>query len=81
MARGALAGESSEGPRNAATILMLLIARGGDPTPQQIAAIRQTVATVFGFEGELVERLTQALHRQQRRQLRRRGLLARWPAA
>ena len=52
MARGAPAGESSEGPRNAATILMLLIARGGDPTPQQIAAIRQTVATVFGFEGE-----------------------------
>src|SRR5215468_5650394 len=47
-------------PRDAAIILMLLIARGGDPTPQQIAAIERTVAKVFGFAGELVERMTQA---------------------
>jgi uncharacterized tellurite resistance protein B-like protein len=47
-------------PRDAATILMLLIARGGDPTPQQIAAIERKLVEVFGFEGELVERMTQA---------------------
>ena len=47
-------------PRDAATVLMLLIARGGDPTPQQIAAIEQTMEKVFDIEGELVERLTQA---------------------
>jgi uncharacterized tellurite resistance protein B-like protein len=47
-------------PRDAATILMLLIARGGDPTPQQIAAVEQTLRTAFGFEAERVERMTQA---------------------
>ena len=49
-----------EDPRDAATILMLLIARGGDPTPQQITAIEQTLSRTFGFQGELVERMTQA---------------------
>jgi hypothetical protein len=47
-------------PRDAATILMWLIPRGGDPTPEQIAAIEKTVATEFEFEHELTERLTQA---------------------
>jgi hypothetical protein len=47
-------------PRDAATVLMLLIARGGDPTPQQIAAIEHTIVTVFGFEADRVERMTQA---------------------
>jgi uncharacterized tellurite resistance protein B-like protein len=47
-------------PRDAATVLMVLIARGGDPTPQQTAAIRETLAGVFGLAGEAVERLTQA---------------------
>jgi hypothetical protein len=47
-------------PRDAAIVLMLLVARGGDPTPQQIATIEQTIAKVFGFECDLVERMTQA---------------------
>ena len=47
-------------PRDAATILMLLIARGRDPTAQQIAAIEETMRAVFGFEQDLTERLTQA---------------------
>jgi uncharacterized tellurite resistance protein B-like protein len=48
-------------PRDAATVLMLLIARiGRDPTREQIAAIEQTVRTVFGFDRDLSERMTQA---------------------
>jgi uncharacterized tellurite resistance protein B-like protein len=48
-------------PRDAATILMLLIARaGGDPTREQIAAIETKVRAVFGFDQELTERMTQA---------------------
>jgi uncharacterized tellurite resistance protein B-like protein len=48
-------------PRDAATVLMFLIARvGGDPTREQIAAIEEIVQRVFAFEGELVERMTQA---------------------
>ena len=48
-------------PRDAATILMLLIARaGGDPTREQIAAIESTVRRAFGFGGEMTERMTQA---------------------
>jgi hypothetical protein len=47
-------------PRDAATILMFLIPRGGDPTPEQIAAIEKTVGAEFEFEHELTERLTQA---------------------
>ena len=47
-------------PRDAATVLMLLIPRGGDPTPQQVAAIENALRTVFDFDQELTERLTQA---------------------
>jgi uncharacterized tellurite resistance protein B-like protein len=48
-------------PRDAATILMLLIARhDGDPTREQIALIEAKLRGVFGFEHELTERMTQA---------------------
>jgi hypothetical protein len=47
-------------PREAATILMLLIPRGRDPTPEQVAAIENTLRTVFDFEHDLTERMTQA---------------------
>jgi uncharacterized tellurite resistance protein B-like protein len=48
-------------PRDAATILMLLIARTGhDPTREHIAAIENTVRSVFGFDRDLTERMTQA---------------------
>jgi uncharacterized tellurite resistance protein B-like protein len=48
-------------PRDAATILMLLIARTGhDPTREQIAVIEKTVRAVFGFDRDLSERMTQA---------------------
>jgi uncharacterized tellurite resistance protein B-like protein len=48
-------------PRDAATVLMLLIARAnGDPTREQIAVIETTVRAVFGFGGDLTERMTQA---------------------
>jgi len=47
-------------PRDAATILMLLIPRGRDPTAKQIAAIGETMGVVLGFDHELNERLTHA---------------------
>jgi uncharacterized tellurite resistance protein B-like protein len=48
-------------PRDAATILMLLLVRSsGDPTREQIAAIETTVRAVFGFDRELTEHMTQA---------------------
>jgi len=48
-------------PREAATILMLLMARvGGDPTREHIAAIERLIRVVFGFERELTERMTAA---------------------
>ena len=48
-------------PRDAAVILMLLMAReGGDPTREQIAAIEKIVRATFGFEHDLHERMTQA---------------------
>jgi hypothetical protein len=48
-------------PREAALILMLLMAReGGDPTREQIAAIEKIVRATFGFEHDLRERMTQA---------------------
>jgi uncharacterized tellurite resistance protein B-like protein len=48
-------------PREAATILMLLIAReGGDPTREQIAAIEKALRSTFGFEHDLAERMAQA---------------------
>jgi len=48
-------------PRDAAAILMLLVARvQGDPTREQIAMVENKLHTVFGFERELSERMTQA---------------------
>jgi uncharacterized tellurite resistance protein B-like protein len=48
-------------PRDAAVILMLLMARvGGDPTREQIAAIEQIVASVFGPDYDVAERTRQA---------------------
>jgi hypothetical protein len=48
-------------PRDAAVILMLLMAReGGDPTREQIAAIEKIARATFGFEHDLRERMTQA---------------------
>jgi uncharacterized tellurite resistance protein B-like protein len=48
-------------PRDAATILMLLLARAdGYPTREQIAAIENIIRMAFGFEQELTERMTQA---------------------
>jgi uncharacterized tellurite resistance protein B-like protein len=48
-------------PRDAAAILMLMVARAhGDPTREQIATIESKLRTVFGFEHELTERMTQA---------------------
>jgi uncharacterized tellurite resistance protein B-like protein len=52
---------SVDDPRDAAAILMLLIARlDADPTREQIAAIENKLRTVFGFEQELAERMTHA---------------------
>jgi len=48
-------------PRDAAVILMLLMARvGRDPTREQIAAIEKIVRSVFGFDHDLAERMRQA---------------------
>jgi hypothetical protein len=47
-------------PRDAATILMLLIPRGRDPTDKQIAVIEDAMHRVFGFEQDLNDRLTHA---------------------
>ena len=48
-------------PRDAATILMLVLVRtGGDPTREQIAAIETAIRAVFGFDRELTEHMTQA---------------------
>jgi hypothetical protein len=47
-------------PRDAATILMLLIPRGRDPTEKQIATIEETMRAVFGFDHDVNERLTHA---------------------
>ena len=48
-------------PRDAAMILMLLMARvGGDPTREQIAAVEQQARAAFGFDADLIERMTQA---------------------
>ena len=48
-------------PRDAAVILMLLMAREtGDPTREQIAAIERIVRATFGFEHDLNARMTQA---------------------
>jgi uncharacterized tellurite resistance protein B-like protein len=48
-------------PRDAAVILMLLMARvGGDPTREQIAGIEKIVGSVFGADYDLAERMRQA---------------------
>src|SRR3954451_21204298 len=47
-------------PRDAATVLMVLVARGGDPTAEQLAAIEHAMARVFHFGSDRVARLTQA---------------------
>jgi hypothetical protein len=47
-------------PRDAALVLMLLIPRGSDPTRAQFSAIEDTMRGVFGFDTDLIERLTQA---------------------
>jgi hypothetical protein len=47
-------------PRDAATILMLLIPRGRDPTDKQIAVIQDAMHRVFGFDQDLNDRLTHA---------------------
>ena len=47
-------------PRDAATVLMLLITRGGDPTAAQITTIEETMRAVFGFDHDVKERLTHA---------------------
>jgi len=48
-------------PRDAATILMLLVARiGHDPTREHIAVIEKTIRSVFGFDRDLTDRMTQA---------------------
>ena len=49
-----------EDPRDAATVLMLLIPRGRDPTARQIAAIEETMRAVLGFGDDVNERLTHA---------------------
>jgi uncharacterized tellurite resistance protein B-like protein len=47
-------------PRDAATVLMLLIPRGRDPTAQQVATIEKTMRGVLGFDHDVNERLTHA---------------------
>jgi uncharacterized tellurite resistance protein B-like protein len=48
-------------PRDAAAILMVLVARAhGDPTREQIATVENILRSMFGFERELTERMTQA---------------------
>jgi hypothetical protein len=47
-------------PREAATVLMLLVPRGSDPTAGQIIAIQHTLRGVFGFDRDLNERITHA---------------------
>jgi hypothetical protein len=47
-------------PRDAATVLMLLIPRGRDPTARQIATIEEAMRAVLSFGNEVNERLTHA---------------------
>lgn len=49
-----------EDPRDAATVLMLLIPRGRDPTAEQVAAIERNMRAVLGLEDDVNERLTHA---------------------
>jgi hypothetical protein len=47
-------------PRDAATVLMLLIPRGRDPTAEQIATIEKNMRGVLGLKDDVNERLTHA---------------------
>lgn len=48
-------------PRDAAIVLMLLIARHADaPTREQYVAIEEQARSVFGFDRELTDRMTHA---------------------
>jgi uncharacterized tellurite resistance protein B-like protein len=47
-------------PREAATVLMLLIPRGSDPTAKQIATVEAAMRDIFGFDHDLSERLAHA---------------------
>jgi hypothetical protein len=47
-------------PRDAATVLMLLIPRGRDPTAKQLATIEEIMRGVLGFDCDVNERLTHA---------------------
>ena len=48
-------------PRDAAIVLMLLIARTADaPTREQYAAVEEQARSVFGLEHDLTERMTHA---------------------
>jgi hypothetical protein len=47
-------------PRDAATVLLLLIPRGRDPTAHQLAAIENTMRVVFELDHDAKERLTHA---------------------
>jgi len=47
-------------PREAAIVLMLLIPRGSDPTRAQFSAIEDIMRSAFGFDADLIERMTQA---------------------
>src|SRR5262245_27942594 len=53
--------QAIDDPRDAAAILMVLVACAhGDPTREQIAIIEGKLRTVFGFQREVTERMTQA---------------------
>jgi len=50
-----------EDPRDAAIVLMVLMAReGGDPTREHIATIEKIARSTFGFDHDLAARMTQA---------------------
>jgi len=53
--------QAVDDPRDAAIVLMLLIARHSDaPSREQYAAIEDNARRVFGFERDLAERMTHA---------------------
>ncbi|WP_157100396.1 TerB family tellurite resistance protein [Rhodoplanes sp. Z2-YC6860] len=53
--------QAVDDPRDAALVLMLLIARNSDaPSREQYAAIEDHARRVFGFEHDLAERMTHA---------------------
>ena len=52
--------QAVDDPRDAAIVLMLLIARSSDaPTREQYETVEATARSVFGFEHDLTERMTQ----------------------